>query len=132
MTATQAASDFRGGRGADAEKPFEVRLEVLIGEVEHLRQHDDVVMAYFDAGTDRCSPNVAHEGQIAAQHRLVAERGMADDGRVLADLQAHCVGVELDRLSYVVLHRVPCGVAHGENVGKVPSDLEVLAYVGGR
>jgi AICAR transformylase/IMP cyclohydrolase PurH len=57
---------------------------------------------------------------------------MADDGRVLADRQAHRLVVELDRLTCVVLHRVPCGVAHGENVGNVPSDLEVLAYVGGR
>ena len=117
MTATEPASDFGGGRRADSEQTLQMELEVGVAEIEYLRQHDDVVVAHLDAGTDRRAPDLGDERQVAAQHGFIAERGMADDGRVLADGQTHRLRVEVDRLACVVVHGVPCGIAHGTNVG---------------
>ena len=117
MTATEPASDFRGGRRADAEQTLEMELEVGVAEIEHLRQHDDVVVTHFDAGTDRRAPDLGDERQVAAQHGFIAERGVADDGRVRSDRQTHRLRIELDRLACVVVYGVPCGIAHGTNVG---------------
>ncbi|MEY2423583.1 MAG: hypothetical protein QOI95_3650 [Acidimicrobiaceae bacterium] len=76
-----------GVSGADAQQLGEVQLEVAVGQIEDLGEHDHVVMSHLDTRADRSTAYLRDQRQVTAQHGLIASCRIRDNRRTIADGQ---------------------------------------------
>ena len=99
VVAADSPVDVSGIFGADAQQVGEVHLEVRVGQIEDLCEHDHVVMSHLDAGTDRSPAYFGDQRQVAAQHGFVARCRIRYHRRLVADGQSQRVTVKHDWLT---------------------------------